>query len=201
MKNKKALLLSLTGLLLGLAAVLLLSVWLRPHTFGGTLLQSPQPAYDFAFKGPENRTYRLSDFSGKVVLIFFGYTYCPDVCPITLDTLSDVLSALGTKADRVQAVMITVDPARDTPQRLEEYLQRYKAPILGLSGSEEDIIRAAVAYGVSFQRREGPTPEQYFMDHTATIMLVDPKGYLRVVYPYATRADAIVSDIRYILSH
>lgn len=201
MKSKKAWLLPLFGLILGLAAVLLLSNWLKPHAFGGTLLQSPQQAYDFAFKGPENRTYRLSYFQGKVVLIFFGYTYCPDVCPITLDVLRDTLVGLGTDSQQVQAIMITVDPARDTPERLADYLTRYGVPILGLSGGEEDTIQAAVAYGVSYQRREGPTPEQYFMDHTATIMLVDPDGYLRVVYPYATRAEAIIADIDYILSH
>lgn len=193
-------LLPAAGLVVGLAAVLLLGNTLRPHTFAGTLLQSSQPAYDFAGQGPGGKVYHRTDFSGRVVLLFFGYTSCPDVCPSTLQTFGKVLDRLGGRAGQVQAVMFSVDPEKDTPARLAAYLNHIDGRILGLSADLPETAHAAMQYGVFFEKRYF-SKTGYLVDHTATILLIDQKGFLRVVYPYNTAADAIAADVKYILDH
>ncbi len=193
-------LLPLAGLVVGLAAVILLSSILRPHTFAGTLLQSPQSAYDFTGQGPRGAVYRLSDFRGKVVLLFFGYTSCPDICPTTLQTLSKTLDRLGNRSADVQAVMISVDPEKDTSQRLAAYLNHIDGRILGLNAGQEETANAAMQYGVFYEKRYF-SETGYLVDHTATILLIDPQGFLRVVYPYQADAAAIAADVKYILKH
>jgi protein SCO1/2 len=177
---------------------------LRPHQFGGTLLQSPSPAYNFSLTGPQGSKVQLSDLRGKAVLVYFGYTTCPDVCPTTLKTVGKVLDQLGKQAEQVQAVMITVDPEKDSPARLAAYLNNVEKRVMGLSGDLETITQIATQYGVFFQKRPFGSEGGYLVDHTATLMLVDAKGYLRVIYPYDAQgalAGAMADDIRYILTH
>lgn len=189
------------GLLIGLVVIAVLFFWLKPHTFGGTLLQSPQTAYDFSLKGPENREVRLSDYKGKIVLLFFGYTYCPDVCPFTMANLRNVVDLLGEEGENVRVIMITVDPVRDTPERLKSYVEQFKSSFVGLTGEPDEIMQTASAYGVSFEIIPNVDPHMYFMSHTATVMLIDPEGSLRVVYPYGVDKNILADDIRYIIKH
>ncbi|NTV36476.1 MAG: SCO family protein [Anaerolineaceae bacterium] len=198
---QKRWLLPAAGLLIGLIIIAVLFIWLKPHTFGGTLLQSPQAAYDFSLKGPENKEVRLSDYQGKVVLLFFGFTYCPDVCPTTMANLRKVIDLLGTDGKQVQVVLITVDPARDTPERLKSYAEQFNPTFIGLTGEPDEIMETASAYGVSFEILPNMDPHMYFMSHTSTVMLIDPEGKLRVVYPYGVDKQILTDDIRYILSH
>ena len=219
MSNKKPSLLDtrwfwpLAGLLIGLAAVLVMALVilpaLAPHAFAGTLLQSPEPAYDFSLQGPQGGV-RLSQFRGKVVLLFFGYGQCPDVCPATLVTMSHVINRLGERAGQVQAVWVSVDPERDTPASMQRLLSHYNPAILGITSVPPDLElmeTIAGAYGVFFQKRDVDRPCDegpgmcYLVDHTATTMLIDPQGYLRVVYPFGTTADEISADVEYILTH
>lgn len=189
------------GLALGLAAIALLLFWLRPHTFAGTVMQSPQPAYDFVLQGVDGRDVRLSDFRGQAVLLFFGYTYCPDVCPGTLGVMRQVLYEMGERAEKVRVVFISVDPPRDTPERLKLYLERIDERMVGLSGAPDTLLDVATRYGIFYQRREGKDPEHYLIDHTATVLLIDPDGFLRVVYPFGTNSGGIISDLNYIFDH
>lgn len=189
------------GLLTGLIIIAALYIWLKPHTFGGTLLQSPQPAYDFSLRGPENKEIRLSDYQGKIVLLFFGFTHCPDVCPTTMANLRKVIDLLGADGKKVQVVLITVDPGRDTPERLKSYAEQFNPTFVGLTGEPDEIMQTASAYGVSFEILPNVDPHMYFMSHTATVMLIDPKGNLRVVYPYGVDKQILTDDIRYILKH
>lgn len=193
--------LPVAGLVIGLAAVALLISWLRPHTFAGTVMQSPQPAYDFTLQGVDGQDVRLSEFRGRAVLLFFGYTYCPDICPGTLGVMRQVLYDMGDRAQDVRVLFVSVDPQRDTPERLKLYLNRIDERIIGLSGAPETLLDVATRYGVFFQRREGKDPDHYLIDHTATVLLIDPDGYLRVVYPFGTSSGGIISDLLYILDH
>lgn len=188
------------GLVIGLTAIVLISLALRPHNFSGSILQSPQPAYDFRLTSADGPV-ALSDLRGKVVLIFFGYTFCPDVCPTTLQEMSEVLDLLGNKADQVQPVFISVDPGRDTPDRLKAYLNNLDGRILGITGETAVIDEIVTQYGVFYQKRTISESGNYLIDHTATSFLIDPEGYLRVVYPYATPAEGIAEDVKYILRH
>ena len=114
---------------------------------------------------------------GKYMLVYFGYTYCPDVCPTTLTNLSDALDKLGAKADRLQPLFITVDPKRDTPPVVKQYAAAFGPRIIGLTGSAEQIAAAAKAYRVYYaEHRTGPGPDDYSMDHSSVLYLMGPDG-------------------------
>ena len=125
------------GILIGIALVV---AWglpkLRPHTFYGTVLQSPDKAPDFALDSVLGEI-SLEDFKGKIVMLYFGYTFCPDVCPATLAEVSTALNLLGKDAEDVQFIMISVDPLRDTPEKLDEYVTHFNSSFLGVTGSED----------------------------------------------------------------
>ncbi|HEY9089653.1 MAG TPA: SCO family protein [Anaerolineaceae bacterium] len=195
--------LPVAGLVIGLAAVIILWDLVRPHTFAGTVMQSPQPAYSFTLTGPGNQPVSLEDLRGKVVLLFFGYTSCPDVCPTTLYEMRAMLDALGSRAAQAQVVFVSVDPEKDTPQRMQAYLANIDSEerFLGLTGDLDTLNEIAAQYGIFFQKRIISETGAYLIDHTATVLLVDGEGYLRVVYPYGTPGEAIAADVRYILKH
>jgi protein SCO1/2 len=193
--------LAAAGVVLGAAAVIYLSSLFMPHMFAGTRLETPQPAFNFSLNGPAGRVYQLADYQGKVVLIFFGYTSCPDVCPTTMKELAGVLKSLGDAAEQVQVLMISVDPEKDTPERLEGYLSGYDARMIGLSGSLEQTSQVAKAYGVFYEKQPYGENGGYLVDHTAYVFLIDQRGDEQVIYPFGSRAQDIAADVRYILKH
>jgi protein SCO1/2 len=149
----------------------------------------------------------LSQFRGRLILIVWGYTHCPDICPLTLSMLRNVIKELGDLADKVQVLYITVDPARDTPERLKAYVPHFYNKFIGLTGTQKEIEKTAKDYDVffinhgdSYGRSEFDTWDTYLMSHTATIFLVDPRGKLRITYPYDKfDSKGIAGDIRKIL--
>jgi protein SCO1/2 len=171
------------------------------YEFHGTLLQSPDPAADFTLTSMNGQAVSLSDFRGKLVVLYFGYTYCPDVCPTTLAEIKKALAKMGEQADAVQVIMVTVDPERDTPQLLNDYLSSFDQGFLGLTGPIADIQRVATLYGIYFARAEGSDATGYLVDHTASVIVIDQEGYLKLVFPYGTPADDIAADLEYLLSH
>jgi protein SCO1 len=190
---------AVAGLFIGVLAVVGYSLATRPHSFSGTVLETPQPAYNFSLAGPNSQTFHLSDSSGKMRVIFFGYTSCPDVCPTTLADLSRVLKLLGNQADQVQVLFISVDPEKDTPQRISDYLKQFDTRMIGLTGTLADISNAAKEYNIYFEKKPFGDQGGYTIDHTAVIFLIDPAGNLRIIYPYGTKPPDIVSDISYML--
>jgi protein SCO1/2 len=172
---------------------------MRPYVFHGTVIQSPEPSPDFTLdsaSGPVS----LSDFKGKVVVLYFGYTFCPDVCPTTLSDLAQAMQILGTKASDVQVVMVTVDPERDTADRLASYVQSFDPAFLGLTGSSQDVATAAALYGVYYSKHEGTVATGYLVDHTASVMILNRDGRLKLVLPFGTEPPAIASDLAHVLS-
>lgn len=185
-----------------IGGVLLLALnALKPYAFHGAVLQSPQPAHNFTLPNHYGQDASLSDYEGKVVLLYFGYAACPDVCPTTLAELKEATDLLGERARDVQTIMITVDPERDTPEIMAEYLAHFHPSFLGLIGTEEEVAQIATYYGVFYQKQESDSALGYLVDHTATVMLVDQDGYLRLLFPYGTEGAEIAEDIEYILDH
>jgi protein SCO1/2 len=172
---------------------------LRPYRFHGTLIQSQDVAPDFTLTTQQAQTASLSDFRGKLVVLYFGYTSCPDVCPATLVEINNALEELGEKAEMVQVIMVTVDPERDTPQKLAEYLAHFNPDFIGLTGSPEQIAVAAALYGIYLGKNEGSDAIDYLVDHTATLMVIDEEGYLKLIVPFGTTAKEIADDLAYIL--
>lgn len=168
--------------------------------FKGMAIQEPKEAPDFELTAADGSTFKLSDQRGKVVLVFFGYTYCPDVCPATLVVWKELGQLLKDRADDVRLVFITVDPERDTPERLREYLPRFGEHIIGLTGSREQLEPVWNAYSVRPQRVDMPESSvKYVVTHPAQVFLIDPEGKLRLLYPLGYSAQDIEHDIGLLL--
>ena len=142
----------------------------------------------------------MADFKGKVVVLFFGFTQCPDVCPTTMLELAQVKKALGTQGDKVQGVFVTVDPARDTPELLKAYLGSFDPSFVALRGSEDQLKKAAQEFKVYYAKVPGKTPDTYTMDHTAASFIFDTQGRVRVFSRYGSGPEALTHDIRQLLA-
>jgi protein SCO1/2 len=172
---------------------------LRPYAFHGTLIESQKAAPDFTLTDQNGHSTSLSDFRGRVVVMNFGYTFCPDVCPATLAEVNRALDQLGEAASQVQVIMVTVDPERDTPQVLSEYLAHFNPDFIGLTGSLEQTTQAASAYGVYSEKSAGSDTSSYMMDHTSSLFVIDQQGYIKLIYPFGTPAKDIASDLEQVL--
>jgi protein SCO1/2 len=140
----------------------------------------------------------LADFKGKVVVVFFGYTHCPDVCPVTMSELATVANQLGKDAERLQVLFVTVDPARDTPEVLAKYVPAFNPSFLGLYGNEEATLRTAKEFKV-FVNKQPAKGGSYSVDHSAGAFIYDPAGRLRLFASYGQGAPKLLHDIRLLL--
>ena len=187
--------------LVGIATILVLIAgiyFLRPHTFHGTVIQSPDPSFNFTLKSADGDV-SISDFRGKLVLLYFGYTFCPDICPGTLANVAQALREMGAKADDVQLIMVSLDPERDTPEKLKEYMGHFYPSFVGVTGSKEQLDEITSLYGVFYQKKEGSVATGYLIDHTATLMVLDREGYLKLVFPFGVTSEEIADDLKYML--
>jgi protein SCO1 len=158
-----------------LVAVLLLGaggfLWLTGTT-GGPRIGGP-----FTLMNDSGKTVTNKEFRGKYMLVYFGYTYCPDVCPTTLNSIAQAMDRLGAKADRVQPIFITVDPQRDTPPVMKQYVSAFTPSLIGLTGTPAQIAAVAKEYRVYYAKHvTGPGPNDYSMDHSSIIYLMGPDG-------------------------
>ncbi len=153
---------------------------------------------DFTLTDYNGKTRTLADFKGKVVAVFFGYTYCPDVCPTTLGELALVANGLGADASRLQVLFITVDPERDTPEVLAKYVAAFHPGFLGLYGDAEATRRTAKEFKVFYQKQPLPGGG-YSVDHSAGTYIFDPAGRLRLFASYGQGAPKMLHDIRLLL--
>ena len=188
------------------AAILLLAAALA---LGGCSAGTPQFTFsdvtgsgfgrDFALTDHTGKQRALADFRGKAVVVFFGYTQCPDVCPTTLAALAEAMQRLGPDASKVQVLFITVDPERDTAELLSHYVTAFNPSFLGLSGDAEATARTAKEFKILYQKQPGRTPESYTMDHSAGTFVFDPQGRLRLYAGHGQGADVFAHDIRELL--
>ncbi|MEJ2804449.1 SCO family protein [Comamonadaceae bacterium PP-2] len=142
----------------------------------------------------------LSDYTGKLVVVFFGFTQCPDVCPTTLAELAEVKQMLGTDGDKLQGIFISVDPERDTPEILQAYVGNFDPGFVALRPTPEELAEVAKAYKVYYAKVPGSTPETYTMDHTAGSFVYDTRNKLRLFTRYGSGAQALADDLKILLS-
>jgi protein SCO1/2 len=169
----------------------------KSASFRGNVLATPMPAPDFTLTDQYDHLFRLSDQKGRVVILFFGYASCPDVCPTTLSVWKQVHEALGDDAHQVRFVFVTVDPERDTKERLKVHLDLFNSDFIGLTGTEAELEAVYRAYGVY---REKVTLSDsalgYQVTHTSSGYVIDPDGAWRLRHPFGTPVEDIVHDIR-----
>jgi protein SCO1/2 len=156
-------------------------------------------AKDFQLPDQDGKIRSLKDFQGKLVVLFFGYTQCPDVCPTTMTELAQVKKELGADGDKLQVLFVTVDPQRDTPQVLKGYMANFDPSFIALRGSPEQLAAMAKDFKVFYKKTEGKTPTSYSMDHSAASYVYDTKGQLRLYTRYGSGATALVSDLKLLL--
>ena len=195
-------------LLVGLSAFALIGLvaggmmlFAKPDTFRGTTYTEPYPvAPEIQLTRIGNSDFHLSEMRGSVVALFFGYTSCPDICPTTMAELNQALGELGDQADQVQVLFVTVDPERDTPERMQEYVNHFNPDFIGLSGSEAELAKVWNSYGVFREVVEGTSAAGYLVNHTARVTLIDQQGNLRVSFPVDTPVEDVVHDLKLLLT-
>jgi protein SCO1/2 len=143
---------------------------------------------------------KCADFQGKAVVLFFGYTQCPDVCPTTLSTMREAMALLGDDAKRVQVLFATVDPARDTPQLLAQYVPSFHPDFLGLYGDEKTIAATAKDFKVFYLKQPGKTPDSYSVDHSTGSYAFDPTGRLRLLLRHGETPTNVAADLKLLLA-
>lgn len=199
---KKTLLVGVLSLVV--IAVTAAGVWMfgRGGELRGAAYAEPYPpAPEFDLTSGNGKDFRLSEMRGNIVLLFFGYTTCPDVCPTTMAELKSVTDRLGPeKAKNVKVLLVTVDPGRDTPQRMQEYVNHFNKDFVGLTGSEPELARVWSDYGIFRQIVDEQSTAGYGIDHTARITLIDQDGKLRASYGFDTPVDDIVHDLKLLLN-
>jgi protein SCO1/2 len=157
-------------------------------------------AKDFALIDHDGKPRSLKDYQGKIVVMFFGYTQCPDVCPTSLTELLAAKKLLGPDGDRLQGLFVTVDPERDTPEVLKAYMANFDPSFVALHAASPDkLAEVAKYYKVYYKKVEGKTPTSYTMDHSAGMYIYDTQGRLRLYSRYGSGAGALASDIRLLL--
>jgi len=154
---------------------------------------------ELALTGHDGKPRTLADFRGKAVVLFFGYTHCPDICPTTLVDVAEAMKKLGKDADRVQVLFVTLDPERDTPEVLSKYVPAFGPGFLGLSGDAAATQRAAKEFKIFYEKRAGSAPSSYTVDHSAQSYVIDPQGRLRLFVRHDRIAQDLAEDLRTLL--
>jgi protein SCO1 len=185
---KKILWIALASLVIIVFVAVIISYTDRSkQAFHGSVIDPPMPAPDFTLTNQASEKISLSDLKGKYILLFFGYTNCPDECPATMGVLKQVYSQLKDQADKIQVVFVTTDPAHDTPQALDEFLNRIDPSFIGLTGTKTELQPIWANYGVTVLD-EGTT-------HSLRIYLIDPQGNITLTYPTASVSEDITADL------
>ena len=175
------------------------------HNFSGVAPNPIGPAPDFALTDENGQPFKLSDLRGKWILLAYGYTHCPDVCPLTLSHLRDVKKIVDPNGDQVQVAFVTIDPERDTPDILRQYVghfdQQFTQKFKGLSGTPQEIAQAAQAYNVKYEKKDSTSAAGYTMAHTAEVYLIDPQFNWRMTFPFGVKAQEIAADLQTLMQN
>ncbi len=181
-------------------SLMVLSACSEPKpAFKGVDITGADYAKELNLPDQNGQVRKLKDFSGKLVVVFFGYTQCPDVCPTTMQELAEVKRLLGPDGDKLQAVFVTVDPERDTTELLKAYVENFDASFVALRPSQEQLPVIAKEFKIYFKRVEGKTPTSYTMDHSAGSYTFDAQGKVRLFNRYGTGAQALADDFKLLL--
>ncbi|CAG0953156.1 SCO1 protein [Rhodocyclaceae bacterium] len=180
-------------------ALLLAGCDSRPQ-FVNTDISEAEYARDFALTDHNGKPRTMADFRGKAVVIFFGYTQCPDVCPTTMTGMAEALKLLGGDAAKVQVLFVTVDPERDTQQLLAQYVPVFNPSFLGLYADAQTIARTAQEFRVFYKKQPGSTPTTYTVDHSAGSYVYDPQGRLRLYIKHGEKPEVIAKDLKLLVA-
>ncbi len=183
------------------AGVLLILAGCRPatHDYNGTYVDPPAEPKPFQLESAAGPV-TLDDLKGDWAVLFFGYTHCPDICPATMSVMRHAMNRLDEdQQDRVRVMMVSVDPERDTPDRLASYTSAFNPDFMGVTGSLEQIAEITSDYGIYYKRLEDVADGSYDVDHTAALLLLDPDGRMRLVWSFGTSSEEIADDLRHIL--
>ena len=167
--------------------------------FKGVDITGAEYARDLPLTDHNGQPRHLKDFAGKVVVVFFGFTQCPDVCPTSMQELAEVKRTLGADGERLQGIFVTVDPERDTADVLKAYMANFDPTFLALRGNAQELAAVAKDFKIYYKRVEGQTPTSYTMDHSAGSYVYDPAGRLRVYHRYGSGAQSLAADVRALL--
>lgn len=174
--------------------------WITPHPYSGTVMQAPTaaPSMD-GLVYTDGSAVDIAAFDGDLLLVYFGYTNCPDVCPTTLSQVASARRMLGDDAERVQVLLISIDPDRDDLATLDQYVTAFDPDFLAATGEMADLERVASQYGIFFAEGEAVGEDDYAVDHTATLMGIDTDGHLRIVWPALLEVGRLAADLRELL--
>lgn len=179
---------------------LLLAACSPPAKFNATDLSGLDWGKDFALTDHNGTPRRLADFKGRVAVMFFGYTQCPDVCPTTMGSMRELMARLGPEAERVQVLFVSLDPERDTPQLLAQYVPAFHPSFLGLYGDAAATAATAREFKIFYRKQPGNSPSTYTVDHTAGSYLFDPRGRLRLYVRHGETPERMAQDIKRLLA-
>ena len=172
----------------------------QPPAFQATDITGATFARDFRLTDHNGQVRTLADFRGKVVAVFFGYIHCPDVCPTTLSDFAAALQQLGPQAEQVQVIFVTLDPERDTPDLLKQFVPAFNPGFLGMVTDAETLRQLAKEYKVVYQKTSVKATDDYLIDHSAGTYIYDPQGNLRLLMPYGSSPDVIAQDLKTLLA-
>jgi protein SCO1/2 len=167
--------------------------------FRGVDITGAGYAQGWSLSDQNGQVRTLKDFAGKAVVVFFGYTQCPDVCPTALQEMAQAKQLLGADADKLQGVFITVDPERDTPELLKAYMANFGPDFVGLHPTAEQLPKVTKDFKIYYKKVEGKTPTSYTMDHSAGSFTFDPQGRVRLYNRHASGAEALAADVKILL--
>jgi len=185
--------------LLAGAALALTACSDQKPSFAGIDITGADYATGFDLPDHNGQRRTLADFKGKVVVVFFGYTQCPDVCPTSMTELASVKRQLGADGDKLQGIFLSVDPERDTPEVLKAYMANFDPSFIALTPSADQLAEVAKSFKVYYKKVEGKTPTSYTMDHSAGSYIYDPQGRLRLYHRYGSPTEGLLSDIKHLL--
>lgn len=198
--NRRSLLRATSAPLLASAlAPLLVACGQTKPQFKAIDVTGAEYARDFQLSDHDGRPRTLKDFHGKAVVVFFGYTHCPDVCPTTLSEIAEAKRLLGPDGAKVVGVFVTVDPQRDTPEMLKAYMANFGPDFVALRGTPDQLAAVAKEYKIYYKKVDGKTPDSYTMDHSAGSYVYDPQGRVRLYTRYGTGPEALASDLKILL--
>ncbi len=181
-------------------AILLAGCTAETTDFNATDVTGADWGRNFHLSDASGKPRQLADFKGKAVVLFFGYTQCPDICPTTMNKLHEVMKQLGADAKRVQVLFVTLDPERDTPELLAQYVPAFDPGFVGLYGSLDATAVTARDFKIFYQKQEGSAAGRYTVDHSAGLFIYDPQGRLRLFVRDGEEAAKIAADIKVLLA-
>jgi protein SCO1 len=171
-----------------------------PVAFKGIDITGADYAQGFSLTDHNGQARTLADFKGQAVVVFFGFTQCPDVCPTSLTELAQAKQLLGEQGSRLQGLFISIDPERDTPAIMKEYMASFDPSFLALYAKPDELPALAKSFKVYYKKVDGPTPTSYTMDHSAGSYVFDPQGRIRIYHRYGSGAPALASDVKALLA-